>query len=110
MTSAPSNFDWKRHHANESEKVLEVEVVARVMQEFADNMGFDLNGLPGYGLCKIVSYAAQVARAQALGFDPALLLMDEGEANEQLLAVARAAVAAGKPTWTIRGDDVQRID
>lgn len=66
--------DWKEHHANEAGKAWTHPMVERVMQEYADNMGFDAKvGLPAYGMMKIAMYAAQVARAQALGFDPELL-------------------------------------
>lgn len=67
-------------------------------------MGFKLEGLPGYGMRKVAMYAAQVARAQALGFDPALLSMTDEEATEAQLALARAAVEAGKPVWVIESD------
>jgi hypothetical protein len=82
---------------------LDHELVRGVMAEFADNMGFKLEGLPGYGMLKVAVYVAQVARAQALGFDPDLLRVSDEEAEAEQLALARAAVAAGKPTWVIRG-------
>jgi hypothetical protein len=62
--------DWKEHHANEAEKALDQDLVQRVLTEFAGNMGFERDGLPEYGLVKIVLTVAQVARAEALGFDP----------------------------------------
>ncbi len=93
--------DWKQHHANEAEKVLESEMVQNVLTEFAKNMGFKRTGLPEYGLVKIVSYVAQVARAQALGFDPYLLRMSDEEADEQGLMMARVAAEAGQPVWVI---------
>ena len=69
-TFAPRPSAWKLDHANEAERVLEHELVKDVMEEFAGNMKFSLSGLPAYGLAKVVCYAAQVARAQALGIDP----------------------------------------
>ena len=93
--------DWKQHHANEAQKVLESELVRGVMEEFASNMRFKLEGLPEYGLKKVVCYAAQVARAQALGFDPELLRLTDEEADEVMLRVAEAAALAGKPVWLI---------
>lgn len=100
---------WKDVHANAANKALEHELVRYVMDEFADNMGFELTGLPRYGLMKVASYAAQVARAQALGFDPNLLRLSDDEAEAAGLELARQAVAKGIPTWVIRGDDVQEL-
>lgn len=97
---APST-DWKQAHADAAEKALDVDLVQNVLTEFAGNMGFKREGLPEYGLAKIVSYVAQVARAQALGFDPELLRMTDGEADQQGLEMARLAVEAGKPVWAI---------
>lgn len=102
--------DWRQHHANEAEKACEHELVQNVLTEFARNMGFERDGLPEYGLTKIVATVAQVARAQALGFDPDLLRLSADEADAELLALARKAVECGKPTWVIRDDDAQRID
>lgn len=102
--------NWKDHHADEAGKALDTRLVQEVMEEFAGNMGFKLDGLPKYGLMKVAMYAAQVARAQALGFDPELLVMSDEEADQAGLALARSAVAAGKPTWVIRDGDTQRID
>lgn len=93
--------DWKNHHRKEAEKVLESSLVTEVMEEFAGNMGFKLEGLPGYGMKKIVSYVAQVARAQALGFDPNLLRLSDEEADEQILRVAKIASERGIPVWAI---------
>jgi hypothetical protein len=93
--------DWKQHHANEAEKALDNEMVRNAMQEFARNMGFQLDGLPAYGLAKVAHYAASVARAQALGFDPDLLRLSAGEATERQLALAEEAALSGKPVWVI---------
>lgn len=97
--------NWKQHHANEAEKVRENEMIQDVLTEFAGNMGFKREGLPEYGLCKIVSYVAQVARAEALGFDPALLRMSAEECDESMLRLAQMAVEAGKPVWTFLPDE-----
>jgi hypothetical protein len=97
--------DWKQVHADASEEgVLDHPLVLRAMEEFADNMGFKLEGLPRYGLMKIASYVAQVARARALGFDPDLLLLTAEEADAQALEKARMAVAKGKPVLRIDAD------
>ena len=102
--------DWKIDHANASEKALEHDLVKGVVEEFADNMGFKLEGLPKYGLMKVCGYVAQVARAQALGFDPDLLRMSDEEADAQMLKKARMAVAAGKPVLRIDESGVTRLD
>jgi len=97
--------DWKQHHADEAEKALDNEMVQNVLTEFAGNMGFERDGLPEFGLMKIVSYVAQVARAEALGFDPYLLRMTDEEADEQGLKLAKIAAEAGKPVWVIETGD-----
>lgn len=75
--------EWKTQHANESYKALEHDMVQGAMEEFALNMGFELTGLPKYGLEKIALIAAQVSRAYALGINPDDLRMTVEEANEQ---------------------------
>jgi hypothetical protein len=60
----------KRVYATASDVAIEHPLVQDVMEEFAGNMGFKLEGLPAYGLAKVAAYAAQVARAQALDVDP----------------------------------------
>lgn len=94
--------DWKKHHANEAEKAVENEMVQNVLTEFAKNMGFERKGLPEYGLSKIVSYVSQVARAEALGFDPHLLRMTDEEADESMLRLAEIAAESGKPVWVVQ--------
>jgi hypothetical protein len=98
--------DWKRTHANEAEKAWENEMVQNVLTEFAGNMGFKREGLPEYGLSKIVSYVAQVARAEALGFDPMLLRLTPQEADQSLLRLAEIAAETGKPIWAITDEQV----
>ena len=98
--------DWKQRHANDSEKALAHSIIKRVEAEYADNMqcnyGVDLTkGLPAYGLHKVMQYVAQVARAQALGFDPELLRLSDGEATAAQLDLARAIVKAGKPVIVV---------
>jgi len=102
--------DWKQQHADAADAVFDAAMVRDVMEEFAANMGFQLDGLPGYGLHKVVSYAAQVARAQALGFDPELLRLSDDEADAATLAVARAMVAAGKPVLRLDESGITRLD
>lgn len=96
--------DWKNELANEASKALEHELVREVMQEFADNMGFKLEGLPRYGLMKVASYTAQVARAQAVGIDPDELRYSDAEANAATQKQARLFVAAGKPVISVEPD------
>ena len=93
--------DWKQHHANEAEKILLDQTVQNVLSEFADNMGFKREGLPEYGLLKVVSYAAQIARAQALGFDPELLRLSPNEAALRELELDKVAAETGKPVYLI---------
>ena len=69
--------DWKQAHADAADEAVDHQLVQDAMAEFARNMGFDLDGLPAYGLHKVAAYAAQVARAQALGFDPELLWQED---------------------------------
>lgn len=61
--------------------------------------------LKGYGLHKVAMYAAQVARAQALGFDPDLLRATPEEANSALLERAAHLVFEGVPTFVIDPDN-----
>lgn len=102
--------DWKQRHADESCKALEHPLVVEVMKEFADNMGFKLEGLPRYGLKKVAMYAAQVARAQALGIDPDDLRSTPEEAEAQMLRKARLFVKAGKPVMRVDDDGITRLD
>jgi len=64
---ATYTHEEKQEFSNEAEKALDDPLVQRVMEEYADNMGFRLTGLPRYGLVKVAFHAAVVARAQALG-------------------------------------------
>lgn len=93
--------DWKEAHANHAREALDHELVQEVMDELAGNLGEVGNSLVEYGIEKVALYAAQVARAQALGFDPDLLRLSSEEADEESLRLARAAVEAGKPVFLI---------
>jgi hypothetical protein len=110
MAHDSASGDWKTAHADAATQALEHELVRSVMEEFADNMGFKLEGLPRYGLMKVAHYAAQVACAQALGFDPDLLRLSDEEAEAVMLTMARAAVAAGKPVLRIDESGATRLD
>jgi hypothetical protein len=102
--------DWKRHHANEAEKAHEQPLVQSAVEEFIDNMkrnhGVDPSeGLPSYGLHKVLATAMIVARAEALGFDPELLRLSRTEATEQQLRLAQMAAEQGKPVWAIEAGE-----
>jgi len=98
--------DWKSAHANEAEGFADHKLVEDVLDEFAKNMGFKREGLPAYGLMKIVSYVAQVVLARARGFEPDLLSLTEDEANEVQLRLMRIFAEAGKPVFVVlSGED-----
>jgi hypothetical protein len=101
MTIPTESTDWKSKHANDAESAIDSPFVIRAMEEFALNMGFDFDGFQRYGLMKIASIAAQVARAEALGFDPELLRLTPTEANSQILLQAASAVFSGVPVHLV---------
>jgi hypothetical protein len=89
--------DWKNAHANAASESIKHDLVEGVIEEFMDNVGIPDTGLPAYGIRKVALYAAQVARAHALGFDPNLLRMTPDEATSHQLDLAARAVLAGVP-------------
>lgn len=89
--------DWKNAHANAADASIKHELVEGVIEEFMDNIGIPDSGLPAYGIRKVAHYAAMVARAEALGFDPNLLRMTPQEATSHQLDLAARAVLAGIP-------------
>lgn len=97
------NTDWKNDHANAASKSIKHELVEGVIDEFMDNVGLANTGLPAYGIRKVALYAAQVARAEALGFDPNLLRMTAAESDSHQLELAARAVALGIPVQMIEG-------
>ncbi len=99
--------DWKEQHANEASKSTKHELVEGVIEEFMDNIGLADTGLPAYGIRKVAHYAAMVARAHALGFDPNLLRMTNEEATSHQLDLAARAVVAGIPVHML---DIDRPD
>lgn len=101
---------WKQHHADQSERVFDVQMMQDVMAEFAENMGFTLDGLPKYGLMKVAGYAAQIARAQTLGIDPELLRMTPAETTSHQLWLAATAAFKGVPTYLIEADPDEQED
>lgn len=93
--------DWKQAHATAADRTIEHPIVERVMAELRANLGAGDKGLPAYGIAKVAHVAAQVARAQALGFDPDLLRMTDGEARSEQLRVAAEATILGVPVHLI---------
>lgn len=94
--------NWKQQHANESDKAWGHPIVEDVIVEQMGNIARcgpfkEDDAMLRMGLSKIAMYAAQVARAQALGFDPELLRMSAGEADTAILELAERAVRTGKP-------------
>jgi hypothetical protein len=101
VTDPTSPGDWKQHHADESEKAVMHPLVQGVIAEQRRNLGIQEGTLRDLALFKVATYAAQVARAQALGFDPELLRLTAEEANEQMLDMAARASEMGVPVWVI---------
>jgi hypothetical protein len=105
-----SEADWKQRHANDADKALRHPLVEGVIDEQLMNLGREGDSLARYGLSKIAHYAAQVARAQALGFDPELLTLTPDEANRALMERAAAMVFAGVPTTIIAPEGSVKLD
>lgn len=101
MTTA----DWKNQHANEPSASIKHQLVENVIEEFMDNINLADKGLPAYGIRKVAHYAAMVARADALGFDPNLLRMSNEEATSHQLELAARAVVAGVPVHMLELHD-----
>ncbi len=89
--------DWKQKHADEASASIKHELVEGVIEEFMDNINLADTGLPAYGIRKVAHYAATVARAHALGFEPNLLRMTGDEASSEQLKLAATAVTLGVP-------------
>lgn len=101
--------DWKQAHANACDRALEHDLVTGVIDELMDNIRSNFGeraagALTKYGVSKVAMYAAQVARAQALGFDPNLLRMTAEEAASDQLRLAAEAAVAGVPVTMISPD------
>ena len=102
--------DWKQKHANESDKTLAHEIVRGVIDELMGNLSMfgikNDDALVRLGLNKVAMYAAQVSRAQALGFDPNTLRMTPDEANEALIRQAERIVLSGGDVIVIENPGV----
>lgn len=104
--SAPAGPDWKQIHANESEKAIEHEIVTNIVDELMLNLSNNFKVPKDHPFVrrnafKIANAAAQVARAQALGFPPEALLLTPDESSAAILRQAEAAVRAGRPVAVI---------
>jgi hypothetical protein len=97
--------DWRQHHADEAEHALAHPLVSEAIAELHGNLGSTGHALADYGIHKVAAVAAQVARAQALGFSPDLLRLSSEEADEEVLDLARRAAESGKPVWFISPED-----
>ena len=97
-----SMTDWKNDHANEASKAVKHPICQAVIEELIDNLGVSHKGLPAYGIRKVALYAAQVARAQALGFDPDLLRVNAAEANDEQRKFLAAFERGGVPVVVVR--------
>lgn len=85
-------------------EAVEHPYVARVMAEFAMNMGFRLDGLPEYGMKKVAAYAAIVGACIARGVDPKVLESTPESGLAEAIALVEAL--AGKPVFVVVGDEV----
>lgn len=94
-------LDWKQRHANDAETAIEHPMVESCARELAANLGVGRGGLEWFGILKLATYAAQVARAQALGFDADLLSASADEANAELTRRAAELVLSGVPVRVI---------
>ncbi len=97
----------KQAFADEAEKALDHALVRSVIREFADNMGFELEGLPKYGIMKVAMYVATVARAQALGIDPDELRQTPQEATAATIDRMLTMMQAGVPIVVVDAVDEQ---
>lgn len=95
--------EWKQAHADAADLTVAHPIVERVMAELRSNLGMSGDGLPAYGIAKVAHYAAQVARAQALGFDPDLLRMTAEDATSEQLRLAANAALLGIPVHMLDG-------
>lgn len=74
------NYEEKRAFATKCEEVADHTIVQAGIAEYCENMGIEPDTIEYYGLLKVVSYTAQIARAMALEIDPETLRMTPAEA------------------------------
>ena len=104
--------DWKKQHANDSEKAVFHDLTQRAIEEFLFNtVQNPMNHAEEsdearyrMALNKVATHAAQVARAQALGFDPELLRLSPEEAGAHMWRMAAEAVGRGVPVYRIEAE------
>jgi hypothetical protein len=107
LHSSPSDAwdEFCKRHATAAEKALDHELVKKVIKEqygnITQNFGAEPEGLIHYGLLKIARYAAQVARAEAEGFDPDLLRVSPERATEMQMELMAMALAADKEVFVV---------
>lgn len=98
--------DWKQVHADIATKAIKHKLVEDAIEELMFNLNLEDDGLPAYGIRKVASIAAQVARAEALGIHPDWLRLSTDEANSQLLEIAARAALSGVPVHMLEVGDV----
>jgi hypothetical protein len=96
--------NWKQIHCAQAERALQFEMIINVVDEVLGNLGRRDDALARYGVMKVASYVAQVARAQALGFDPNLLRLTDEELSADQFQLAKIAAIKGVPVWTLPED------
>jgi hypothetical protein len=80
------------------------EIVDMTLSEFAGNMHFKREGLPEYGLKKIVSHVAQVVLARARNIDPNDLKVTSEEADDYHKKLIDVCVKSGKAVTIVQID------
>ena len=95
------NSEQKTQHANESGKALKHPLVVEVIDELIENLGVSKTGLEKYGITKVAMYAAQVARAQALGIDPDSLRTTDAEDDAHARGMIEMMQRNGIPVTVI---------
>lgn len=89
--------DLRDESAAAADVAVEHPLVEGAIAEFLDNVNLPGAGLPSYGVRKVAHYAAQVARAQALGIDADALrhtAQGASDGQERIFAGLRAAASA----------------
>lgn len=87
--------------ADEAFKALDHPIVNDCAEELCFNLRIKYEGLPRYGIRKLMQYAAIVARCHALGIDPEEMRMTNEEADDLMLKMADGVAGAGKPVIVI---------
>lgn len=90
---------------NEIKAVFDSKEVQDVLEEFAFNMRFKLEGLPLYGMRKIVSYAVTVALATERRIPLEVFKMTSEEWAVYASRLADAFAEAGKPVFVVNALD-----